>query len=557
MKNFIIVLMCCLSATSVFGQFQHSYGTEKSEIGESLDVLYDSEARYIVAGRSDGLYFGNTDASLTKVQASGTQIWSAVYGWDNTDLFNSVRRGAFLQDEVAYVAAGYTNSVGSGNGDAWILGANRDGVPAFSNVYGGKGTDIFYDVKNSYKRSIGQDGYVAVGRTNSYNEFLPASSLYVVKTDVFGNLMRATVIGGKGNQTGYWIEQTKDGGYIIVGSSYNNQCHSGVFFKRHQDILVVRLREDLTMMWSYTYGYSGSVKPMSTTNIGRCVKEDEEGNFYITGETNAFGLNNTYDAFLMVLDPAGGFKLLKTYGTECDNEFGKSLVLGYNSAGKGVVTVVGSNNPLSQPNYDALMFQTDRSLNLAWAKEYGRDRDDTGAELTAYGNNAYAFTGYTYSLGVGGPDIYLTETDLNGKSNTSCERSLKLKQVYHQPCQVINVEQIFVDDWQRVQGPYERFLYAEDRCTTTVKAGESDGDGTSKLFPNPTNDVLTLKVPEGYNPASMKVIKLETGKEILVDYESKDADHIKLETIVLEKGVYILELTAEDGKVLRQRFIKE
>ncbi|UII23617.1 T9SS type A sorting domain-containing protein [Fulvivirga ligni] len=557
MKNFIIALMCCLSATSVFGQFQHSYGTEKNDIGESLDALYDSDARYIVAGRSDGLYFGGVDASLTKVQASGAQVWSAVYGWDNTDLFNSVRRGAFLQDQVAYVAAGYTNSVGFGNADAWILGANRNGAPSFSHLYGGKGTDIFHDIKNSYKKSLGQDGYVAVGQTNSYTNFFPGNSMYVVKTDVFGVLTRATVIGGQGGQTGYWIEQTKDGGYIIVGSSFNNQCHSGVFLKRHQDILVVRLREDLTMMWSFTYGYSGPAKPLSTRSIGRCVKEDAEGNFYITGETNAFGLNNTYDAFLMILDRFGSFRLMKTYGTECDNEFGKSLLLGKNNAGKEVVTVVGSNNPLSQPNYDALMFQTDRSLNLVWAKEYGRDSDDTGAELTTYADKTYAFTGYTYSLGVGGPDIYLTETDLDGKSGTSCERRVELKEIYHQPCQVRNVEQVFVDDWQRVQGPYERFLYAEDRCTTTLKAGEAEDDGTSKLFPNPTNDVLTLEVPKGYDAASMKVIKLETGKEIMIDYESTDEDHVKLETTTLEKGVYILEMTTEDGKVFRQRFIKE
>ncbi|UII24445.1 T9SS type A sorting domain-containing protein [Fulvivirga maritima] len=558
MKNIITVLLCFLIYDGAFAQFQRSFGTSKLDEGLSLAPLNESDSKYLFAGYSNGLLFGGYDAYITKTTPTGSQMWTTVYGGDLSDYFTSVRTTSFLQEELTYVAAGQTNSFGAQGGDAWIVGTRREGQPVFSVLYGKEGEDIFYDIKNSFRRELDENGYIAVGSTNSYRDFFPGDNLYVVKTDVFGNLQRAVVIGARGNQVGSWIEQTRDGGYIITGYTTNYECTSSSLFKGSQDIYVVKLREDLTVQWTQAFGFSGGKSPVRGINAGTCVKETKEGGFVVTGFTNSFGLDNTYDAFLMLLGPRGSFQLMKTYGTECENELAYSLEVGPNEEGKESITVVGTNYSVTSPTYDAMMFQTDPALNLLWAQEYGEEGNDLGYELTKYNEKWFAFVGYTYSYGVGGSDAYLVETSLSGKTETSCEREIELIEVYHQPCNVRIGSAVFVDEFKQSDLTYEKYQFEEEGCD--LKSGAAiieDGVGSSKVYPNPSENYLMLEIPEGFNSSQIKVTKMKNGEEVMVDYESADPKHLKLETIGLEKGIYILEITTEEGEVVKAKFVKE
>ncbi|TSE05784.1 T9SS type A sorting domain-containing protein [Aquimarina algiphila] len=562
MKKLACSIALCFLVNLGFSQFQHSFGTEKTEIGMSLDQLQEVEKGYLVGGYTSKNFLGSLEATLVKTDLDGNQIWSRIYGGKDYEYFNSVRQSTFFSpnNPVSYVAAGVTRSFGFGAGDAFLMGVDTNGSPIFSAVYGGKEFDIARCVQN-VRAVTGQPGYIMVGETRSYTQAFPGANVYVALTDSFGNLLRATVIGGRGDQRGMWIEQTKDGGYIIAGSTTDYRC--GVITSISNaptDIFVIKLRPNLTIEWSRIIGYPDELDPTRAyRNAANCVKEDKNGNYVLTGYTTSFGLNNSQDAFLLFLDNGGNFLGMKTYGTE-RTESGYGLEITTSTSGNQLYTVVGQQVTSSRK---AMMFQTDGGGNLLWARQYGDTKQETGMEMvTDDFDKGFAFTGYTTSLGAGGTEIYLVETTDTGKTGTSCEREIDLKEVKHEPCITRSAQQIFVDDYKKIDPEAIRTEYKEDRCKNPFgsKNEEEKTLGTKSnipiLFPNPVNNILTMSVDKGLVINQASIFDLQ-GKEIIQNINVNEKGKIIVSTEVLKPGMYIIKLRTETGEIHLKRFLKK
>ena len=75
----------------------------------------------------------------------------------------------------------------------------------------------FGGINSDYGRSIQQvfnDGYVLIGTTASFGD---NNDVWLIKTDVQGNKEWDKTFGGSNDDFGSCIQQTIDGGYIIVG----------------------------------------------------------------------------------------------------------------------------------------------------------------------------------------------------------------------------------------------------------------------------------------------------------------------------------------------------
>ena len=84
----------------------------------------------------------------------------------------------------------------------------------WNNTYGGADLERGYDVQQTE-----DGGYILVGETVSFS---PASrsgstSAYLVKTNSLGELSWSKTFGESGYDIGYSVQQTSDDGYIIVG----------------------------------------------------------------------------------------------------------------------------------------------------------------------------------------------------------------------------------------------------------------------------------------------------------------------------------------------------
>ena len=562
MKTIFYSMVFCFFTSTGFAQFQHSFGTERLEIGRSLTQLQKVEKGYLIAGYTSKEFFGNLEATLVKTDLDGNQIWSRVYGGKQYEYFNSVRQSNYFSanNKVSYVATGLTASYGFGAEDGFFIGVDKDGFPVFSAVFGGKQYDTFHCVQ-SIKDKNGKPGYILVGETRSYQNIYPDTNICVVQTDYLGNFIKATIIGGRGDQRGFWIEQSQDGGYIIAGSSTNYRCGGGTALpNKPVDIFAIKLDPDLNVDWNRILGYPNDLDPSFVYRNGAtCVKQNKQGNFVFTGYTNSFGLSNSYDAFLLYLDRFGNFLGLKTYGTE-KRELGNSLEETFNSSGDQRYTVVGLNTISSTK---AMLFQTDGGANLQWARNYGDSGNEIGMELVKDDfDKGFAFTGYTTSLGAGSTDIYVVETTEDGKSDTPCEKEIDLKEVRHRPCVTSSVQQVFVRDYKRIDHPVEKLEYEKDLCrykSSKVDTSEEqlfDNEKAIRLFPNPVNKVLTIQTNITSQVKEVKIFDIH-GNEVIENIQIGGSGEIVLSAEVLSEGVYIVKLYTEDGESHIMRFLKK
>ncbi|GGX34476.1 T9SS type A sorting domain-containing protein [Aquimarina muelleri] len=560
MKTIVFSVAFSFIVSLGFSQFQRTFGTDKSEMGKSLTQLNKVEKGYVIAGYTTQNFIGNVDATLVKTDLNGNQIWSRVYGGEKHEYFNSVRQSTYFSpnNKVAYVAAGITQSFGFGAGDAYLTGVDVNGAPVFSVVYGGKEYDEAHCVQN-IREVTGKSGYILVGDTRSYSQAYPGTNIYVAKTDLMGNLVKATVIGGRGDQRGLWIEQTKDGGYIITGSTTNYWCGAtSTLANPPTDIFVIKLKSDLTLEWNRILGYPKELDPSNRyLNVGTCVKQTKDGNYVLTGYTNSFGINNSFDAFLLFLKSNGSFIGMKTYGTE-RTEYGHGIEETFTTAGTPLYTIVGQQT-ITSPK--AMMFQTDAGGNLLWARNYGRNGNEGGMEMTIDNfDKGFAFTGYTTSFGAGATEIYLVETTNTGKTDTSCERQIDLKEKKEEPCVTRSVQQIFVKEYRKIDPKAVRVEYKEDGCgkgvgakTEEVKTVENKED--IALYPNPVHNHLYISVQKSLQITEIKVFDLQ-GKEVLQNIKIQNKGSVVVNTNFLSKGVYVVKLKTKNGEMHIKRFFK-
>lgn len=115
----------------------------------------------------------------------------------------------------------------------------------------------------------------------------------------FGQITFQKTYGGIAGGVGYSVEQTTDGGYIIVGSSYSA---SGVA----PDIFLVKTNSNGDSVWTKTYGGAD-------IDEANCVHQTFDGGYIICGSTFSFGVGNS-DVYLIRTDSVGDTLWTKTYG---------------------------------------------------------------------------------------------------------------------------------------------------------------------------------------------------------------------------------------------------
>jgi hypothetical protein len=545
-NNFIILFLLAVSSTA-YAQFQHSIGTEAYETGRSVQTTVIDKG-YILGGYTNFQVFGNFDATLVKTKPDGSIQWSAVYGRENLETFNSVREVPYTSSiglPPGYAAVGSTRSAGGfGLDDIYFVRTNLAGVPLFSRLYGRTKTDRAHCLQYIKDPIIGGYGYVMVGETNSY-PFYGGTDVYVAKTNEFGNIVRATVIGGSGNESGYWIEQTMDGGFIVVGTTNSRSCGTTIL---NQEIFVIRLNPNLVILWNAIIG-AGSVKTLPDVAYG-VVENPIDGSFTITGITRSFGLNASGDAYLLNLKSNGAFNWMKTYGMY-RSEQGSSIHLTRNPFTGAVEYVVGgfstSHNPLSMRN--AYAFKTDMNGNLLWTMLYGAKTRSAISEITENEVRGYVFAGDIESNWSYKNDIYHVKTDFNGKTGTGCDSLVRQHVMPHTVCYTSSAQQVFVTETIQIQHPYKPIDYKVNKCDPTLRG--ADDTSSDELSARPETDLAAALASSNDEIALLKIYNIRGELVSQMSYDNLDAS-IRL----LPQGFYVVHVIKKDGTVTSRKIMK-
>ena len=270
-------------------QWNKTYGGTSQDKAYSVEQTNDEG--YILAGSTTSFGAGFSDFWLVKTDSNGEQIWNKTYGGSRLDDAYSVQQTI----DGGYIAAGSTNSFGSGYKDFWLVKTDPNGEMQWNKTYGGIYDDIAYSVQQI------ADGYIVCGYTGSFGAGY--EDFWLVKTDSNGNAVWNKTYGGENSDYAYFVQQTSDNGYILAGSTYSSSTEF--------DIWLVKTDSSGNMQWNKTYG--GSLDEEAYT-----VRQTSDGGYIITGFTDSFSDNR--DIWIIKTDSSGNVEWSQTYGGTREDE---------------------------------------------------------------------------------------------------------------------------------------------------------------------------------------------------------------------------------------------
>ncbi len=241
--------------------------------------------------------------------------------------------------------------------------------------------------ENAYSFLQIENGYIIVGTTNSSGA--GNDDILILKTDLNFNTVWSKTIGGNQNDFPRSIIACSDGGYAILGSTFS-------FGVGDEEIILIKLSQDLELQWVKTYGRSNAER-------GFCIIEDSDG--YIIGGTTTSGKG----ALVIKTDLSGSVIWSRTYG------FNASSARCFNvlKTEDGNYLFDGPFKRSSQ-DFAYMLIEVNPSGNLIMAKSYnGNGNDHTRDILKVDGDGYYVF-GHSTSFGNGSWDFLLLKVDLYG-----------------------------------------------------------------------------------------------------------------------------------------------
>jgi hypothetical protein len=324
-------------------------------------------------------------------------------GWEKTFGGSNYDEGHYVQQtkDGGYIIIGKTESFGNGDRDVLLLKTDENGDSLWIKTFGGKGEDV-----GVYGQQTSDGGYIIVGSTESFGngkddntlfetqnnthfyKTFERMDLYVIKTDENGDSLWTKTFGGKGRDDGREIQQTSDGGYIIVGDTKNDG---------NWNVYLNKINENGDLLWTKTFEGSGN-----------SVKQTTDGGYIITNGT--FSLRTESSLSLKKTDENGNLLWNKSYGT---NFSGGGEI---QQTSDGGYIIVG--NIDKGTNWDIYLIKTNSKGDSLWTKTFGGKNYESGSSVQQTSDGGYILTGGSSSFGNkdSSGDMYLVKTDENGDS---------------------------------------------------------------------------------------------------------------------------------------------
>ncbi len=257
----------------------------------------------------------------------------------------------------------------------------------WTKTYGGMNADWGY-----YVQQTTDFGYIIVGATESFGA--GNTDIYFIKTNSLGDTLWTRTYGGANADVAYCVQQTNDGGYMIAGNTES-------YGSGGSDMWLIKTDAYGNVIWSQTYGSAGNEWAAS-------VKQTTDDGYIVSG-TKGATLPPFDDVYIIKTDSLGNILWTTTWNRPYVNNSDRGgeiqltiddgyIIVGhsYNSGGAGIkVTLLKLNS----------------SGTVEWWKVHGIEQDQRGSSVLQTGDSGYIFSAYT---GLANPDFWLVKTDSVG-----------------------------------------------------------------------------------------------------------------------------------------------
>ncbi len=280
--------------TDKFGNkvFSAAYGGRNGEVANAVVEMDDC---FMVAGMTNS--FGNRVQSiyLSKISKTGDFIWQKAYYSDEDDYYSAMDMVRIGKNNLLLAGTEEHVKFFSSQVDFYLTSINTDGQRNGIKRYGGEDPERANSIIST------TDGYVIAGLTDTWGH--GREDAYVVKIDKDGNRLWHNAYGFKGDETANQIIETKDGGYILVGSSDSD-------YRNQKGVYVVKLRSDGMRQWQSLYG-------SRENDEGFGIAEAADG-YVVAGYTKGTD-NYDSDVYLIKIDKNGNIMWERKYGSSKDD----------------------------------------------------------------------------------------------------------------------------------------------------------------------------------------------------------------------------------------------
>ena len=372
------------------GTFMKTFGSRELDYGYFVQQTKDGG--YIITGitESFGDYAG--DVWLIKTDNTGKMEWNKTFG-----KFGKLDWGYCVQQTTdgGYIITGDTWSYGAGIWDIWLIKTDIMGNMIWNRTFGGPESDRSFCVQQTI-----EGGYIIIGNTASFGA--GKSDAWLIKTDSDGNKIWDKTFGGTSGDFGNHVQQTTDGGYIITGCTYS-------FGAGDKDIWLIKTNSLGDKVWDNTFGGPDDGETSSW------VQQTNDGGYIIIGRTDSPGADE-WDIWLIKTNSAGSKIWDRTFGgTRCDSGFSVQQT---NDGGYIIVGEKGRDEILPYFGSVVWLFKTNSLGFKMWERTFGDIlfRDDAGHCVQQTTDGGYIIIGKTESFGAGKSDIWLIKTDEYGRS---------------------------------------------------------------------------------------------------------------------------------------------
>lgn len=343
-------------------------------------------------------------------------LWEKSYGGKHAEyLFDAIPTpdyGFILAGSSISNKSGNKSDESKGNFDYWLWKMNEHGDQEWQKSFGGAGEDHLQSISLTNDGGFILGGISASGKDGDKREENKGLfDFWILKLDAKGGEMWQRTIGGNGQEKLYSIAATKDGGYIIGGTSssdktpLNTSGEEDKFGKTEPsrgnlDYWVIKLNVSGNIEWQKTFGgiYADELKSIQQTK--------DEG-YIIGGYSNSpksddksddnFGEG---DFWIIKLDKNGTLQWEKTIGaSQDDNLFALSQTIdgGFILGGNSNSGASNSKTKANGKGSDFWVVKLDEDGTIVWQETYDFGKLDILTSIVENKDGTYLIGGFAQS----------------------------------------------------------------------------------------------------------------------------------------------------------------
>lgn len=336
-----------------------------------IDIAICKTGGYAFTGRTNSTATVSAgDVWFVRADDDGMQLWNKTYGTaGGTDVGMAITECS----TGGFAIAAYTDSIGAGGFDVWLIRTADDGTVLWNCTYGGSYDDYPHAI---IEASTG--GFVIVGSKYSPGTY---HDVWMIRTNSTGHVLwnytyPAQIVDS--GDVGYDVVECSDGGFAVTGYT------TPIPVVHNCDVLLLKTASNGTELWRKAYDGGWD------HDYGYSLVECEDHGFAISGRAEGFYTNYRWvlrtdsDGELIWSDETGGpYDCLANSIIEC-------------KGGRSAVVSSGMN----PSNSNATLLRLDALGNHRWKQTYGGTGYDSCNAIVQCSDESFVLVGSTQSFGV-------------------------------------------------------------------------------------------------------------------------------------------------------------